>query len=193
MPDRAGRRFKVLDAMILVAATAIGLALTQRLSPGTLTLSYDPIGPMSARWGSPWTARDWALWAVKTSLNRYHYFLPLVATLTLTVLSLRMAPPRPRRARLFRQPGVVACLAAVCGLGLWVPLPAILAMRATRREDPPLALFAIAAASAVGASWLILWMGRRWRAEAGWIDRAGRALGVVWLVRIPLGLLLGFF
>lgn len=34
----------------------------------------------------------------------------------------------------------------------------------------------------ISASWMTLLLGRRWRAEASWIDRLGRALGVLWIL-----------
>jgi len=56
-------------------------------------------------------------------------------------------------------------------------------------DQPPHLLLAFSAASAVGSAWLILFVGGRWRAEPGWIDRFGRLLGAVWLVPIPLSIL----
>jgi hypothetical protein len=32
----------------------------------------------------------------------------------------------------------------------------------------------------------MLALGGRWRADPGWIDRAGRALGLFWVATIPM-------
>ncbi len=39
---------------------------------------------------------------------------------------------------------------------------------------------------AVIASWVALALARRWRSERGWIDRAGRAVGLLWIVLLFL-------
>jgi len=115
---RPNRGLTLIDAMILVAATALGLGLTRHLSPEQYTLPYDPMGPRS---GSPWTAKDRAVWAVETARARYYYLMPLISTWTVTVLTLRVRPPRTRLARLLRQPGFVAATSALSGFALWVP------------------------------------------------------------------------
>jgi hypothetical protein len=43
-----------------------------------------------------------------------------------------------------------------------------------------------AAGLAVLISWLILQLGGRWRSEASWVDRLGRAIGVAWISVIPI-------
>ena len=35
---------------------------------------------------------------------------------------------------------------------------------------------------AVASVWIVMWLGGTWRAERSWIDRAGRALGVYWIM-----------
>jgi hypothetical protein len=34
-------------------------------------------------------------------------------------------------------------------------------------------------------SWITLALTGRWRSERSWIDRAGRLIGVVWLIELP--------
>jgi hypothetical protein len=34
----------------------------------------------------------------------------------------------------------------------------------------------------VAIAWLILWLSGSWRPEATWIDRAGQALGIYWII-----------
>ncbi len=35
-------------------------------------------------------------------------------------------------------------------------------------------------------AWVVLAASRQWQAEPSWIDRAGRALGVLWIATIPI-------
>ena len=76
------------------------------------------------------------------------------------------------------QPGVWACVA---------PLVALLSLPALGRYfalefSPPLIFPA-----AVAAAWLILALCGRWHPEPSWVDRAGRGLGLGWLVLFLLG------
>ena len=125
----------------------------------------------------------------------------LVASLTL--VALRSRRPRPRWSRLMRQPGWIACLAAsgagVAATGLdWVGRSYGDSIGYRSRwgwgfdpsdvETPP--VVRLQAFTTVGlvvglvvlTSWLILALGGRWRAERSWVDRAGRVVGVIWLL-----------
>ncbi len=55
--------------------------------------------------------------------------------------------------------------------------------------------FALALSPAIGisivAAWLILAFNGRWKSEAGWDDRIGRALGACWIV-MPLALIAAY-
>src|SRR5690349_1077887 len=113
LKSHPGRKLTLLDAMILVAGTALGLGLTRQLSAGSLLGPFDPIGMLSPRSGSPWTTKDWAVWAVETIRGRFFYLIPLLVSWTVTVLALRMRKPRPRLIRLMAQPGAVACMTAM--------------------------------------------------------------------------------
>jgi hypothetical protein len=35
-------------------------------------------------------------------------------------------------------------------------------------------------------AWLALGLSRKWTAEPSWIDRAGRLMGILWLLSIPV-------
>ena len=105
---------------------------------------------------------------------------PIVAMLTLALISIRLFGPRPRWRRLASQPGMIAAcarrtsavesvsisgvvLAAGIDAGRWMLessffLPMFLGM-------------------AVVTSWMTLLFGRRWRAERSWVDRFGELSG----------------
>jgi hypothetical protein len=192
MRYRSHRKLTLLDVMILIAGMALGMGLTRLLSSTDLVRSFDPHGPLKLRWGESWTAEDWAHWAYETVGSRFEYLMPLFAALTASLLVLRMRSPRPRRARLFRQPGFVASVASLFGIAVWVPQLTIHAV-GTSHESVGLSLLVLAAATAVGSSWMALIFGGRWRAEPEWIDRLGRLFGAIWIAPIPYLLLGRFF
>jgi hypothetical protein len=136
-----------------------------------------------------WTWREWADWAINTAYLRFSYSMPLLVTLSVTVLAIRLRPPRPRLARLMREPGIVAMVAVSTMAAVWVPS---LAIMPGRKPLDPISFRQIymsmptSVASAVAASWATLLVGGRWRADPGWCDRLGRLLGLVWLVPLLL-------
>jgi hypothetical protein len=179
------QRFTLLDAMTLVAGFAVGLGLMRGLWPSQFLIRFDPVGPMSPDWGRAWTSKEWTSWAIHTAHNRFLYLMPLLATSGVTVLMIRLRPPRPRLARLMRQPGTVAIVATSTVAAVWVPLLAILAIRDNldlNTTEYFYTLMATSAATAVASSWVTLLIGGRWRADPGWCDRLGRFLGILWMV-----------
>ncbi len=166
MPIALERNPTLADAMILVAATATAMASIQGLEV----------------WEYDWRRiRD-----VDLVVNLAFTLFGLVLTsLTVSVLAIRLRRPRPPLRRLGRQPGFGACLAATIGLGvigifLTVPGP-----NAYSRLPPGLRVNTVAfpcIGAAVGASWAVMAVGGRWRPCPSWIDRAGRAIGVLWII-----------
>jgi hypothetical protein len=184
------QRFTLLDAMVLVASFALGLGLMKGVTLQWFLIPFDPIGPMSARKGQPWDAREWTSWATQTCQNRFNFLMPLLATLTVTVMALRLRPPRPRLSRLLRQPGIAGIAAATSVIAFWPPLLAILGIRGVLNGPGYDGLICssikISVAASVGSSWVMLLAGGRWRADPGWSDRLGRLLSVAWLVPLLL-------
>ena len=203
------RRFTLLDIIVLVAATAVGLALGQLGWPrgggaavrevtfvsvgvsngvGTMNFSLAPYSYPSIAWMVPTVAR-------------VGWLLPCLAAWTGAYLVARLRGPRPRWRRLRLQPGLVAAAASLAVLLVesalligsgWVDgrfrgsgsvSGALFAANAT-------CLLAHHAGWAVIVAWLTLGLTGRWRAEASWVDRWGRALGVAWIIVGPLASLL---
>jgi len=166
------RPFTVLDGMVLVAATAVGLALVHAYVPVLLASRIERAEGRFVAWatGPPsCLALPWML----------------------GLLVLRLRQPHPPRRLLARQPGLVACAAALAGLlpgGLWSLSVAEFRGPAWSRLRFPEQWFGVIdfVAPAVVGAWLALALSRRWRAEPGWIDRAGRLLGVFWVVSFVL-------
>lgn len=192
MRARSTRRFTLLDAMILLAATAIGVQGLRVIWDGTT------LGAMVRNRAGRWTPRE----VLALAPHAVNAAAPVVAAWSAALLALRFRRPRPSRRRLGTQPGAVACAAAVLGLTL-IALDGLLgrAVAASSEGTPWLAVatgldpwralsmatidFRNGAGLMVAGAWLALALGRRRRPEPSWIDRAGRAAGVYWLLMIP--------
>jgi hypothetical protein len=192
------RRFTLLDALVLVATTAVGLALARTFSgmvfPTSASFLYGGASPGPLPGVAPLTR-----WIV--------FSWPVVAMATLALVALRLRGPRPPRRRLFAPPGVSACVvaSAVVGFGaistvlscivnfFRAPLPRTFVELA---EDGAFrqmfwAIHAMVDDSvgfAVAAWWIAMALAHRWRPERSWIDRAGRVVGVLWIVLLFLRL-----
>jgi hypothetical protein len=194
MPNSARRRFRLLDAMILVVATALGFAISQwighatdgEVSWGALREDFRECVDQYAGKGWPGVTQEASILGLMTAW----LVMPLGAMWTLALIPIRLLGPRPRLRRLARQPGMLATCAAgvtIVFLGLCVMVAALLA------EPVVFDLFSLSTPGAwfcapmfVGWSVLISWasllVGRRWRAEATWVDQLGRAVGLCWIV-----------
>jgi hypothetical protein len=160
----SSRRFTLSDAMILVAATAVGLAMAR---------AYDPTfsAPSPARflklgWGAP---------------------ACVVAALALALILLRARRARPRLRHMLLRPGMAAC----CALAAAVTLAMLMNVTHFVFHGPyhnvAHGLFnsiwyssAHQIPWAVGGAWLTLLIMGRWRPANSWIERAGRAVGLYW-------------
>jgi len=187
MPRNRPRPFTLGDLMALIAASAFGFALARwattpiKVPPGVNEFSYTSMTPGS--WPD-------ALWLSTPGCY--------AATWTLALIGLRWRRPRPPAARVIRQPGAVACLAAVGALLVGGGL-AVAGTSLTRYEGAGGLQFmnfennyfwgsAIVPTSlSVAGAWLALALGGRWSPERSWIDRLGIALGIYWFSRYPVG------
>jgi hypothetical protein len=183
MPASTRRRITLADLLILIAATAVGLALlrvcirgigAQTLSrrPGSVTLSYI------------------------TTAETYASALLTPWTFALLVLSLR--GPSLSFHRLARGPGFIACAAATTGVALYLTVCLTQSAIGKLTLDASsvwkiTATFRLYASLMVAGSWLSLALGARWRAETNWVGWAGRILGIGWIGLFLFGLLRIFF
>jgi hypothetical protein len=195
-PAAIRRRFRLVDAMILVAATAIGCGTIDLLSRATVGgLSpldgFDEVREFfhqsPGEIGGEGVAYFFAMISVLVS--------PIVAAWTLALLPIRLIDPRPRWRRVACQPGMMAACAsafAIAGIGLLI---CGLVLVCGSKSDAGLIVESAHGSApmfvglAVSISWMTLLVGRRWRAERSWVDRFGRAVGCFW---IASGLLLIF-
>lgn len=199
---RLSRPFTILDAMTLVAASAVGFMNVRFYTTGLLEFE------LIMRSTVP-----------RLCLTVYLYLLaalplPLVWSLAGFLLGLRR--PRPSYRRLIRQPGFIACVAVSLVITIRVTGFLTLLLRTalknltllnldsyeaftipfTRLSKGPILTFAayagpffsttaFGASAAVASAWLLLYASGRWRSEANWLDRMGRLLGWFWIVIIP--------
>ena len=176
------RKFNIADWMLLVVATAVGIA-SYRALPGTGMLRYFVSRAWGQDLGSRLAAGVLMIW-------------PWAAGLTIAVFWMRLRKPRPTRRRMFRQPGMIACtsaLLALCFCGMTVP--ACRAMMADWEYFRLIAyLFCLCPAFggiAVASSWTIALLSGAWSRDSGWIDRLGTSLGIVWIAIAPFSLWFG--
>jgi hypothetical protein len=189
MPPVAKRRLTLLDMTLLVGSAAIGM--------GVFTLARRSVFkgwiPLVDR-GIP-DVHTWTTWDVVASgTDISSFLLPLVGPWTFLLILLRLRNPRPSRRRIFSQPGMAACIAALVGW-LWSGLGLLLAVDLDRvaRSRRVITLdewvqkylsdeVFMYCGLAVASVWFIQYFGGRWRRSADWIDRMGRAIGVLWIV-----------
>jgi hypothetical protein len=126
-----------------------------------------------------------------------HFVLvPLALASSAALWLLRMRKPRPVLRRIFRQPGMIACTAALSyliilliGLVVYILLDFgfgrnTLVLNTWDDRALLLELFAIPPGwmgTAVAVGWITLCLSGSWRSEPSWIDRAGRGLGIYWV------------
>jgi hypothetical protein len=179
----------LLDAILLVGSAAVGMGAFQFARRAWFQgwILFADHGPPDL---NTWTP----LQVIVTCSDIVVFLIPLVAPWTLLLIMLRMRPPRPSWRRIWRQPGMAACLAALVGW-CWSGLGLILALdvgyvarprRFIKPEEWAQKYLAdevfMYVGLAVAAAWLVLFFSGRWRRSADWIDSMGRLLGVLWIV-----------
>ena len=174
-PGATSRRLTLADLAILVAASAFAIFLV-RLS-----------------WGTEGAFHDWRMGHSADYQDNLR-IAPFKLAPALAFLAARMIPPRPRWRVIFRQPGTWACLAIWSHLVAIIILNTCLVTLLPRFRGWPLPNFNAyldanrECGAWVGVAWATLKLSGAWRAEASWIDRAGRILGVVAIIHWVLSM-----
>lgn len=174
----SGKRPTLIDAMVLVAATAFGTAWSRQYLPW---------------WNSPWETRgirpveSLSFWT-NVVLVRITVVLPCFLAWTLVLLAFQRH--QPRRRRLIRFPGVgtsittalILSVVALSGLfeGLgesslntWLEFQNT-SYRALHR-------FAEVNGMAIAATWTITALNGSWHSNRDWDETMGRVLGAFWI------------
>jgi hypothetical protein len=155
--------------VILLMPLAIGFALTR---PDLAVTGWIPIEEWRSRWRGMIDHNE-------------RIASPFISVVMPGLLVLRLRRPRPGLRRLSRQPGAVACAAATAAMALGgvVVGARLLFVEAALNSDMRMIWsgFQVWISPAVMAAWAALILGRRWRGERSWIDRAGRLCGFYWI------------
>jgi hypothetical protein len=186
------RRLQLIDAMILVAATAIGLGVERSVEvrsngvysfevfSNAYTLVTSPVAPRADKFTAILYLRH-VLIATMT---------PFLISWTMALIPLRLLGPRDRR--FLTRPGFRTAVAAslvlaynllrciLFGLALWAergevrPIDELL--HGTIQSTP------LYVGIALSASWVASAIARNRRRGIDWIDRLGDALAVAWIL-----------
>jgi hypothetical protein len=178
------RRFTLLDAMILVAFSALAMPIYRAELPVIQTTELD-----TSDNGFGVAALLIAiLWACIT---------PVVLTWSIAVAVLRQIRPRPALRALSRQPGAFA-MSVIAPLVLVVTpvhlLNTLLIESGTALGYHIFLLMIVLpklAGGAVAGVWLALWASGRFDRVTDWVDGFGRVLCVYWLIAGLLNISIG--
>lgn len=196
---RTPRRLGLLDAMILVAAIAIGLAW-MRFHAARSGHIDDPNSSEIVRSvkfaDRPLRAMSDSLW------SWFSLGCPCLITFALGLLVVRLRRPGLKGGRAFLQPGAAACGAVAVALGVEIAHLGVELLRSSEinrfqakvgwgvRVDwwwsVPFVPDPEVHGIAVVAAWSALLLTRRMRCERSTIDRLGRAVGVLMIVAMLL-------
>lgn len=191
MTGMDNRRFTLLDAMVLVMAAGVGLALAQHLrshdrpSPAPVAVIKSVPGPRAFSYPR-------LRGAISSAVTGSALVFPSVLTFTFATLALRFRHPRPCLARIFRQPGAVGCSAAI--LSFLLALLTLAPSTLHSLGSPIYGAWMVNAwlhtsrmtGVAVASAWLALALSGRWRSERTWVDRLGQAVSASWIAAIAL-------
>jgi hypothetical protein len=179
----------LLDATLLVGSAAIGLGSFE-LVHRTLFNGWIWIADRGLPDVHTWSTME----VIVTLSDAACFMLPVVFPWTFLLIGLRMRAPRPSWRRIWRQPGMAGCMAALLGC-CWSLVALFLAMNVdrvahTRKTITPDAWMQkylsdevfMYAGLAVAAVWLAQYFGGRWRKPADWIDVMGLFVGAAWIL-----------
>jgi hypothetical protein len=176
----AKRPFRIIDLMVLVAATAVAFAISRRGIPRGMSFTT---------FGGNW--EPWLFYWM-------HQSTPFVSMWSFAIFAIDRVDIRKRR-RHPRHAGIIACYAATIGLATSALISSgfymvhvledsgvihkVLSHQRQLHLPPPFGeapLEEIIGGVVFGA-WAALASTRRWRAEPTWIDRLGRVLATIWI------------
>jgi hypothetical protein len=181
--EAAARRLNVGDALILVAALGLGISgireRIQTFSQRAVAWRQEYTRFRNDLASVPAISQDEADFAfrslvVQVSDECQAWFLSMLVGLTPAQILMRLRRPRPEWRSLLRQPGFMACSAALIGY--------LIDQGWDRSIQLGFARFPFWTSLAPLIVWAILLLLRRCRAEKSWIDRLGRVLGACWIV-----------
>jgi hypothetical protein len=182
-------RMTLLDAVLLVGTATVGFGLFE-MSHRTLFKGWIWLIDQGVPNVETWSTKQ----AIATCSDITVFLIPMLAPWTLLLIALRVRAPRRSWRRIWRQPGMAACLAAVFGW-CWSLVALLLATdvgyvarsrRVITAEEWAQKYLGdevfMYVGLAVAAAWLVQYFSGRWRRPVDWIDVMGRVVGVLWIV-----------
>ena len=169
------RRFSLLDAMALIAATALGLGLVR-----AHFLDLNANRP-----------EIFASWPPITAMHyRVTGFGPLLAAWSLAMIGLHLIPPRPSFRHLARSPGFAASLASGFAIALCIGTNSAVRLAHWAQGIPVMPLDFVlddlpgAVPIAIASAWISIAAGRRWRRRRGrdWRELLGLTVAWAWIL-----------
>jgi hypothetical protein len=173
------RPFRLIDGMVLVAATAVAFAIFRQSSPSTV--NFNTFGGIGEQYLFFWMRR----------------LVPFPAMWSLALLAIAVFDRGTARRHRTRHAGTVACCAAVVALSLTTliastfyvthvleevgAIPRVFSHPRNSHAMPPFAnapMEEIVGAAVLGA-WSTMAASGRWKSQPSWIDRTGRVLGMI--------------
>jgi hypothetical protein len=186
MQSGSCRRPNLGDAMILIVAAALAMAITKQVDARPPFVLIKNV--IVSAFGSD--AMVASLWIAK-------WISPWLLTMAVALLVIRFRQPRPRLRRIWHQPGTLASTLGILALifvGLIsLALPALhifillLGGFSGSNTNPPMELASFLAevtsysGTLILGSWLTLALSGRFRSEPGWIDGLGIIVGFCWI------------
>jgi hypothetical protein len=177
------RRLNLVDLVILVLAAAVGLVAVRRDLAALAAWPIDHQG---------W--REHYLWTNPLVLGKAVIVEVWLMAWTAGWLALQLRRPRPRLRQLSSQPGFVACFSASAVLLVSGPLTWAFILPNTGFTAGWIErmVWGSSVSSQIGAAvlagWALLLVSGRCRLRAGWLDRIGQVLGVIWVAMVPANL-----
>ncbi|HEV3167857.1 MAG TPA: hypothetical protein VGZ22_27900 [Isosphaeraceae bacterium] len=161
-----GRKFNLIEAIIVIAALACGFALARMGLSASFPLARVPS-------------------QIRLSFM-VQYILTVVcsclSTLTFAQLVLMLRSTRARTQEILQQPGTAACAVAAVIIFSSVAASVVNAGLPVTIIPRSFALLSIPVGMGVGTVWLMMWTNGHWKGDPSWIDRMGRVLGYCWLL-----------
>jgi len=174
------RRLNLVDLAVLVLATAIGLVAIRQ--------------DLEALFTRPQVHPDFYPWTNPLILFKAVTVEIWLMAWTAGWLILQLRQPRLRLRQLSRQPGFLACFSSVVITLVFGPLTWALIRSTTSGTNGWIdrSAFGDLVSSQIGAAvlagWALLVANGRCRIRAGWLDRVGQVIGLIWVAMIPVNL-----
>jgi hypothetical protein len=181
------RTFTILDAMILLAATAIAFAWSRETT--SRIVLFRPIHRSSQTFREPTKAEIWQQLIKRFPLSTWvqlavRVAIPFLVMWTATILGLSFRQPRQPVGEFSKTPGFAACLAGTMAITIdafWITVHYLASSSSWSGLNILTTVNSVDVSFAVAGAWLMLIVLGVWTPEQSWLDRFGRFLGVAWI------------